>query len=456
MNLTIEPFLGRLVPQTTHNQALLKRLSQQNKRLQCFDAISNEKNFVRCFRCQQLSKKSVVMMPQKQTFCPQCINMGRMCSRTKLWWHPEINHFKPPASPLLWNKQLSAQQKLSSQAIVAAIKAKQDLLVWAVTGAGKTEMVYAGIAYAILQKMRVAFVIPRIDVVIELAERLKKDFNLPICVLYGDKSTEKTSNKYFYSQLTVATTHQLLRFYEAFDVIIVDEVDAFPYHNNPLLNQVVKRAQKPTASTIFLSATPPPKLLAKVKLKQLKCVMTPLRFHNHLLPEPKIMRARLLPKPSKKLVRLLRRWQKEGWQFLVFVPAVRMVEPFFNALHQILPHSMGAALSAQSEARNDIIAAFRMKKYQYLVTTTILERGVTFADINVLVIHANHVVFDDATLIQIAGRAGRKKSRPFGEVIFCAELISRSQKRALKQIKRMNIAAKKIQQKGQQNEIIPD
>ena len=55
--------------------------------------------------------------------------------------------------------------------------------------------------------------------------------------------------------LVIATTHQLLKFYQAFDLLIVDEVDAFPYVDNPMLYHAVERSVKEDATTIFLTAT---------------------------------------------------------------------------------------------------------------------------------------------------------------------------------------------------------
>lgn len=54
-----------------------------------------------------------------------------------------------------------------------------------------------------------------------------------------------------------------------------------------------------------------------------------------------------------------------------------------------------------------------------LVSTTLLERGVTLAYLDVLVF-ASHCerVYDSAALVQMAGRAGRKREDPFGRVVF--------------------------------------
>ena len=56
--------------------------------------------------------------------------------------------------------------------------------------------------------------------------------------------------------LVVATTHQLLRYYRAFHVMVVDEIDAFPYCADQMLQYAVKQAMKERAARIYLTATP--------------------------------------------------------------------------------------------------------------------------------------------------------------------------------------------------------
>ena len=57
-----------------------------------------------------------------------------------------------------------------------------------------------------------------------------------------------------------------------------------------------------------------------------------------------------------------------------------------------------------------------------MIATTVLERGVTIPKTDICVWHANHSVFDEAGLIQMAGRAGRSFTSPEGEVLFlCSE-----------------------------------
>ena len=73
-----------------------------------------------------------------------------------------------------------------------------------------------------------------------------------------------------------------------------------------------------------------------------------------------------------------------------------------------------------------------------LVTTAVLERGVTVKDLQVIVFNADHVLYTSAALIQIAGRAGRKKEYPTGEVIFIASKKTNEMEESIREIERAN------------------
>ena len=89
-------------------------------------------------------------------------------------------------------------------------------------------------------------------------------FACEIALLHGE------SDPYFRTPLVVATTHQLLKFYQAFDLLIVDEVDAFPYVDNPVLYHAVNNCVKENGLKIFLTATSTDELDRKVKQGDVK------------------------------------------------------------------------------------------------------------------------------------------------------------------------------------------
>ncbi|MFL6561221.1 MAG: DEAD/DEAH box helicase family protein, partial [Bacillus sp. (in: firmicutes)] len=121
-----------------------------------------------------------------------------------------------PSTIKQWQGTLSKGQQVASDHVIEAIHQNQEHLIWAVCGAGKTEVLFAGIEAALAAKKRLCIATPRTDVVLELTPRLKAAFpEIKVASLYGG-----SEDRHLYARLTVATTHQLLRFYQAFDVLI--------------------------------------------------------------------------------------------------------------------------------------------------------------------------------------------------------------------------------------------
>ena len=80
---------------------------------------------------------------------------------------------------------LSLGQELAAQGVIEAIKQK-NLFIWAVCGAGKTEMLFYGIEEALQKGERVCIATPRTDVVLELVPRLQEVFpSINVAALYG-------------------------------------------------------------------------------------------------------------------------------------------------------------------------------------------------------------------------------------------------------------------------------
>lgn len=86
----------------------------------------------------------------------------------------------------------------------------------------------------------------------------------------------------------------------------------------------------------------------------------------------------------------------------------------------------------------------RNEELDFLITTTILERGVTFPGIDVIVLKADDEIFSAAALVQIAGRVGRNSDRPTGRVLFYCQSKSGNIKSCDQQIKLMNRKAAKL------------
>ncbi|GAX03218.1 competence protein ComFA [Secundilactobacillus pentosiphilus] len=401
--------------------------------------------WVICQRCGQRTVKQTVWLPRGDYYCPHCFQLGRVTASQWLWSLPEPNQFAVRTdSPLDWTGELTAAQKACSRQIDEVFTAGKTHLLWAVTGAGKTEMLFYGIEQALKKGLRIGIASPRIDVCLELAPRFQAAFtSIPQVVLYGEMK-----RPYHYCQLTICTTHQLLRFYHAFDILVVDEVDAFPFAADPGLNYAAEQAKKEAGALLYLTATPSKALLRQEKQKQLTVSYLPARYHGYPLPEIKLKltsrwRQSLAKQHLPSVVKAtLKKMVTQKRRFLLFVPRVSDL----TRLQAIIKLQFSALKTATVHAgdvnRHEKVQQMRDGVLDCLITTTILERGVTFADIDVIVLGADDAVFSTAALVQIAGRAGRKAEFPEGLVAFFAEGQTRAIKEARRQIKFVNRKAR--------------
>ena len=82
------------------------------------------------------------------------------------------------------------------------------------------------------------------------------------------------------------------------------------------------------------------------------------------------------------------------------------------------------------------------------MTTAVLERGITMKDLQVIVFRADSDIYDDHALVQIAGRVGRKKDAPEGEVIFIGKNKTKHMERAISDIIAANQALQDMLQRN--------
>ncbi|RXZ01843.1 DEAD/DEAH box helicase [Fictibacillus sp. S7] len=362
-----------------------------------------------CYRCKE---------PQC-VYCRNCIMMGRVSQCTPLvaWSGPDLN-WESRNSELVWDGMLSPAQERATKKLVGKIGVRDELLIWAVCGAGKTEVLFQGIEKALKDGQRVCIATPRTDVVLELIPRLRKVFpGVTLSGLYGG-SKDKMDG----AQLILSTTHQLFRFRKAFDLIIVDEVDAFPFSYDKTLAHAVQQAKREEALMVYLSATPDRKMKKRGEHGELSSVKIPKRYHGFPLPVPRFLWCGHWKKRLKKnkLPQNVMSWIshqiERNRQGFLFVPSVRTLEQIVAILKKVNPLIEG--VHAEDPDRKEKVMRFRNGETPILVTTTILERGVTVPFTDVAVLGAEEEIFSESALVQIAGRAGRSKDDPAGEVLF--------------------------------------
>lgn len=337
-------------------------------------------------------------------YCRRCISFtGEQVDE-------KISFLRPDKSDAIINYELSDDQKRIASSVLDNFKNHINVLIYAVCGAGKTELVFKVIEYALKHSMTVGFAVPRRDVIIELAIRFQKTFkNNVVTSVFGGNT------KLLNGDIVCLTTHQLYRYPSFFDLLILDEIDAFPYHGNEVLKSLAKRSVK--GNYVLMSATPDKATLDEFAKSGHKILELFTRYHRHPLPMPKVI---IYPKIILYicLIKQLRIYQKENKPCLVFVPTISMCEDLYKITKSLVKG--GYFVHSKINERTQIIDNFRTKKYNYLITTAVLERGVTLKNLQVIIFCADDQIYNTSSLIQISGRVGRVRGAEEGDIYYYA------------------------------------
>ncbi|MDD2430599.1 MAG: helicase-related protein [Firmicutes bacterium] len=383
----------------------------------------------RCVRCgsQNIDTAECALCGRSNCLvCRDCCMLGpvRGC-QLYLWQKPE--------KPLIFQRDLepnipftlTAGQKNAAKKLRKALKlGKRKLLLHAACGAGKTEVASLLIADALNCGHKILYAVPRRDVALEVGERLREYFpQIETVILYGG-STEKYLNQ----RMVSATTHQVIKFYKAFDFAIIDEGDAFPFKGNPLLVQAVNRAT--TGPVVYMTATPTDEMLKEFNKEEI--VFIPARHHKRALPVPEFSSATL--EDALKDVKP---------PLLLFVPFKKEVDSNVKKLKKLKSEWKVCGISSDTKDRAALIQGLKEGSIDALVSTSVLERGITVNDVTVVVLNADcDIIYTREVLVQIAGRAGRTVSCPEGEVVFLAKKPNKAMQCAKREIVALNTMAK--------------
>jgi competence protein ComFA len=317
---------------------------------------------------------------------------------------------------------LSPAQQAISDHLIDNYNKKKNTLIMAVCGSGKTEMSFGVISYVLNHDGRVCFTIPRRALCIELYERFKECFEgCEIGLIYGGHLEHGEA------PFIICTAHQLYRFVSTpFDLLLMDEADAFPFYGDDVLEAMFMQCVG--GCFVKMSAT-----LTSHDIHDEDILIMNRRYHGHDLPIPHI---RLLPKPFWFLYLrvVIKKMLAAKQKVLVYVP--RREDLAYYAKH--LKCFKVAAVSSHTPDINKYVDELRTGKVEVLLTTTILERGVTIDNAQAIVMEASHLIFDERTLMQIAGRVGRKIGHEDGLVIFCDRYISKEERACVKTTKKLN------------------
>ncbi len=379
---------------------------------------------MKCLRCQN-EDPALFFEVQGKWICRKCLDFGPLPAG-QLPRKPKLCHTRWAGKPVLEFELTPFQKEVSAKAL-KILQSKKDVLIYAAAGAGKTEISLESICWYLALGKKVCFAISRRQVVIEIAKRLSKNFPELKVIAVCEGMTKVTD-----ADLIVCTTHQLYRYPFCFDLLILDELDAFPYAGNEVLEAIA--CQSCIGQKMLLSATPDAKSLRAIENHEMEMVNLFKRPHQKPLCVPDVVTCSKF-RMVLKIIRKCKKHIQNGKQVLLFVPRIAdtkwmkwVLKPFFAV----------DVIHSKSKDKDEIMARFHARKSMVLICTTLLERGITVPSVQVIVYRADHLVFTTASLIQIFGRAGRSFKDPYGEGTAYIQSPSKALNECLRQLNHMN------------------
>lgn len=371
--------------------------------------------------CPRCHSQDALYYLNGRYYCRKCIGFHRVFVDEKRITHSQ--RYTPSTASYDLQFKLSKTQRDISHQLVMNYEQAKNSLVLAVCGSGKTEIVFELILHALKKGDRVCFCIPRKELVIELYQRIQEAFHqMNIGVAYGGYVEN------IEAQFIVCTMHQLYRFenHRGFHLMIADEVDAFPFYNNTVLEEIFNNCC--LKSWVKLSATFD---IEDVQDGECLLIMN-RRYHGFDLPTPQCF---ICPDMIQKYISLFL-VKKLKHRVLFFVPKISDIDLFIAFFKRY--HILAMGVSSIHTNNRDVISQLKDDKIQVIITTTLLERGITIENVQVIVYNCQHHLFDRRTLIQIAGRVGRKPNHPTGKVYFLANEKTKGMKQCINTIKKLN------------------
>jgi transcription-repair coupling factor (superfamily II helicase) len=289
-----------------------------------------------------------------------------------------------------------------------------DRLVCGDVGFGKTEVALRAAFVAAMAGVQVAVVVPTTLLARQhytnFVERFK---GFPVNIgrlsrLVPAAEAQKTRDGLASGQIDVVVgTHAVIAKaveFKNLGLVIVDEEQRFGVVHKERLKQL-----KTDVHVLTLTATPIPRTLqmAMSGLRELSVIQTPpvdrLAVRTYVAPwDPVVIREALL------------REHDRGGQSFFVTPRIKDLPDIEEFLRTRVPEikyvvAHGQMAPGEVEER---MSAFYDRKYDVLVSTTIVESGLDIPSANTLIVHRADR-FGLAQLYQLRGRVGRSKTRAY-------------------------------------------
>ena len=289
-----------------------------------------------------------------------------------------------------------------------------DRLVCGDVGFGKTEVALRACFTTVMNGGQAAVVVPTTLLARQHYENFKNRFEgFPVRVkmlsrLVSAKEAKQTKEELKKGTVDIVIgTHALLSKnidFKNLSLLVVDEEQSFGVAHKERLKEL-----KSGVHVLTLTATPIPRTLqmALTGVRDLSVIATPpvdrLAVKTYILPFDRVI-----------VKEAILRERFRGGQVFYVCPRISDMAPLLQTLQDLIPDLKIAAAHGQMPASKleKIMTDFVEKKYDLLLSTSIIESGIDIPSVNTLIIHRADR-FGLGQLYQIRGRVGRSKLRAF-------------------------------------------
>lgn len=333
----------------------------------------------------------------------------------------------PPDS--IWQEEFEAEfeyEETPDQ--ISAIEAvKNDLesprpmdrLICGDVGYGKTEVAIRAAFKVVMSGKKVLFIAPTTILALQHYNTLKNRYeNYPIAVEMVSRFRTAGEIKDIISRFNenkidiLVGTHALLNSktdMKNLGLLIIDEEQRFGVNQKESFKKY-----KNMVDVLTLSATPIPRTLhmSLTGIRDLSIIETPPK--NRQSVETYVM-----DEDDEIIIHAVRRELERGGQVFYLYNRVASIETEADYLRNLVPEVSVGILHGQltEEEVEETIMDFAARKYDVLVTTTIIESGIDMPNVNTIMVKRADM-FGLSQLYQIRGRVGRAGRKAYAYLFY--------------------------------------
>ncbi|WP_200329650.1 transcription-repair coupling factor [Leucobacter sp. L43] len=294
-----------------------------------------------------------------------------------------------------------------------------DRLIAGDVGFGKTEVAVRAAFKAVQDGKQVAILVPTTLLVTQHLETFQNRFAgfpvrlRPLSRFQSDKESRDTIEGLAAGTVDVVIgTHRLLSenvHYKDLGLVVIDEEQRFGVEHKDSLKKL-----KTNVDILAMSATPIPRTL--------EMAVTGIREMSTLATAPEDRHPILTfvgPRSDKQITAAIRReLLREGQVFFVH-NRVQSITRVANQIAELVPEARVAVAHGKlgEHQLEQVVQDFWERKFDVLVSTTIIETGLDIANANTIIID-NADKYGLSQLHQLRGRVGRSRERAYAYFLY--------------------------------------